>query len=102
MLWGRRTETACRVRLRLPPASDGFGGDQKVPAEHPLEYAKPRGREPAEVPHFDISVLDIVGNPIREHVIHTNISGAESVCFNEAPSLCTTINVCDGASSLRL
>lgn len=61
--------------------SDGFGGEEKVPAEPPFHESEYRLGHPAERPLFDIPILDVVRNAVRKDMLDMDVRHAEAVSF---------------------
>jgi len=58
-----------------------LGSEEQVPAESAFQESEKRSRHPTEIPLFDVPILDVVRDAIREDVLDPNVHRTEAVLF---------------------
>src|SRR5712664_1176639 len=81
--------------------SHGLSGKEQVPAEAPFHESEYRPRHPAEIPLFDVPILDVVRDAVRKDVLDLNVRHAEAVSLQQPPPLASCVGVGHRAAGLR-
>src|SRR5580658_7779333 len=104
--WHRRSALHC---LRdQPPCSPAVSArfsyclcrNTEVPAEVPLKPPICRRRHPAEVNNFSVAVLHVIGNAIRENMVHTDVRHSKAMALEQLACSALRVRISNGASSL--
>src|SRR5439155_5229105 len=74
-------------------ASDVLCRDAQMPTEMPLEPTKGRSGHRSPRPGLDVSITDVVGDPIGEDVIDLRVGDTEAVAFEEPTNTASTERV---------